>query len=349
MLPSSRRSLRHRCATIAAAVGVACAAVLAIAVPAQASSCTYQSHAVVMYLPGASDVVDVRRVGDAIHNGAMPCGAATVYNTDLILIHDTTSNRDGNDLVGIDLSGGPLAPGVTNEGPGGVSEIEIYLYLHHGTNTVLVTGSDGADDIHAGVTFGASSFVRGINLNAGAEQGKVSDADVTYQEASPPNTVANEPLIFDGGEGDDTIDASGGAGFDTSGIQPVTLIGSSGNDHLVGGGGSDMLYADPGNDVIDGDEGPDSLSYQTSPGPATVDLSQAGPQNTGALGTDQFVGVERLVGSPYDDALAGSDADNVIQGAGGNDVLTGRGGNDTLDGGSGSDTASYRRHPRASG
>src|SRR3954453_3959159 len=165
MLPSFSRSMRPRCATIAAAVGVACAAVLAIAVPAQASSCTYASHAVVMYLPGASDVVDVRRVGDAIHNGAMACGAATVYNTDLILIHDTTSNRDGNDLVGIDLSGGPLAPGVTNEGAGGLSEIEIYLYLHHGTNTVLVTGSDGADDIHAGVTFATSSFVRGINLN----------------------------------------------------------------------------------------------------------------------------------------------------------------------------------------
>jgi Ca2+-binding RTX toxin-like protein len=270
---------------IAAAVGVAFVAVLAVAVPAQASSCTYLSHTVVMYMPGAVDGVDLRRVGDAIYNGAAPCGAATVYNTDLVLIHDTTSNGDGDDLVGIDLSGGPLAPGMTSEGPSGVSEIEISLYLHRGTNTVWVSGSDGPDNIHAGVTFEPSSFVRGINLNAGDEQGKVADRDVTYQEASVTNTVADEPLFLDGGAGDDTLDASGGPGFHTGLIQPVTLIGSNGNDHLVGGGGNDTLFADPGNDVIDGGEGPDTVTYQTSLGPATVDLSQAGPQNTGALGT----------------------------------------------------------------
>src|SRR6476620_674124 len=180
MLTTPGRSLRYRCTRIAAAAGVACASMLAIAVPAQASSCAYISHTVVMYMPGAVDGVYLRRVGDAIYNGGTACGAATVYNTDLILVHDTTSNGDGDDLVGIDLSGGPFAPGMTNEGPGGVSEIEIVLFLHRGTNTVSVSGSDGADDIHAGVTIGQSSFVRGINLNAGAEQGKVSDADVTY-------------------------------------------------------------------------------------------------------------------------------------------------------------------------
>jgi Ca2+-binding RTX toxin-like protein len=337
--------MRYRRTGIAAAVGVVCAAVLATAVPAQASSCTQLSNTVVMYMPGAYDTVALRRVGDAIYNGGMQCGGATVYNTDLILIHDTTQNLDGSDLVGIDLSGGALGPGVTNEGPSGVSDIEIVLFLHHGTNTVWVTGSDGPDNVHAGVSYEGSSFVRGINLNAGAEQGKVADADVTYQEASIPNSAADEPLIFEGGEGDDTIDASGGAGFYTSVLQPVTLIGSNGNDHLVGGGGSDMLYADPGNDVIDGDEAPDTVTYQTSPSKTTVDLSKDGPQATGALGTDQLVRAERLIGSPYDDVLTGSDADNVIQAGGGGDVLTGRGGNDTLDGGSGSDTASYRPAP----
>ena len=330
---------------IAPAVAVVCAAVLASAAPAQASSCTFLSGSVVATMPSGTDVVALHRVGNAIYNGGQSCGGATVYNTDLILVHDTTVNRDGDNLVGIDLSGGPFAPGGTSEGPSGVSEIEILLFLYHGTNRVWVTGSDGPDDIHAGVTFGGSSNVRGINLNAGVERGKVSDADVTYQEASPSNAAANEPITFDGGEGDDTFDASGGAGFDGTGFQPVNLLGSNGNDRLVGGGGNDMLYADPGNDVIDGHQGLDSVTYQTSPGPATIDLSKGSPQDTGALGTDELARVELLIGSAHDDALTGSDIGNLIQGGGGNDVLTGRGGNDTLDGGSGSDTASYRSVP----
>jgi len=338
--------MTQRRASIASAAVVACIAVLAIAAPAHASTCTYISGAVVAYMPSATDSVALHRVGDAIYNGGQPCGG-TVYNTDIVVINDTTPYQDGDDLVGIDLTGGPLAPGATNEGPSGVSEIETYLYLHHGTNTVVITGSNAADNIHAGVTLHAGSNIRGINLNAGAEQGKVSDADVTYSEANTPNAAANEPILFDGGEGHDVFDASGGAGFDGTSSQPVNLVGSNGNDHLVGGSGNDKLYADPGNDVIDGGQGLDSVTYQTSPGPARVDLSKAGPQDTGAFGADELARVELLIGSQYNDALTGSDGANLIKGGNGDDVLTGRGGDDALDGGPGSDTASYRELPAA--
>jgi Ca2+-binding RTX toxin-like protein len=324
---------------------VASIAVLAIAGSAQASTCTYQSGAVSVYMPGASDGVTLHRVGDAIYNGGQQCGTATVYNTGIIVVNDTTSNRDGDDLVNIDLSGGPLAPGTVNEGPSGVSEIDIYLYVYQGTNTVLVTGSGGADNVHAGVTVQSGINVRAINLNAGAEQGKVSDADVTYQEGLAPNPPATEPIMFDGGEGDDTFGASGGAGFIDVSFQPVTLIGGNGNDHLLGGAGYDTLHADAGNDVLDGGQSVDTVTYQSAPGPASVDLSNGGPQNTGALGADQFTHVELLKGSPYDDVLTGSDVGNLIEGGGGNDVLTGRGENDKLDGGPGSDTASYHETP----
>ena len=156
----------------AALLCMLCAAVLATAAPAQASSCTYMSGSVVATMPSATDGVGLRRVGDAIYNGGVPCGTATVHNTDMIFVHDTTSTSDGMNLVGIDLSGGPFAPGKTSEGPGGVSEIEVYLYLHRGKNTVWVTGSAGPDDIHAGITVVSSGFARGINLNAGRRAGK---------------------------------------------------------------------------------------------------------------------------------------------------------------------------------
>jgi Ca2+-binding RTX toxin-like protein len=330
----------------ALAVAVACIAVLAIAGSAQASTCTYQSGVIAVYMPGSPDGVSLRRVGDQIYNGGQSCGG-TVYNTHIITVNDTTPNQNGDDLVDIDLSGGPLAPGTGDEeAGGGVSEIEIYLFTHLGDNTVVVSGSDGADNIQAGMAPESGVTARAINLNAGAEQGKVSDTDVTYQEGNNLNPPATEPILFDGGDGDDTFDASGGgAGFTGVTLQPLILVGSNGNDRLVGGGGNDTLHADTGNDVLDGWQGMDTVTYQGSPGAASVNLSNAGPQDTGALGTDQLERVEILTGSPYDDVLTGTDGGNLIQGGGGNDIITGRGGTDNLDGGPGSDTASYHETP----
>ena len=41
-------------------------------------------------MPGSVDSVDLHRVGDAIYNSGQPCGGATVYNTDVITVNDTT-------------------------------------------------------------------------------------------------------------------------------------------------------------------------------------------------------------------------------------------------------------------
>jgi Ca2+-binding RTX toxin-like protein len=341
-----RWSGRRRCTWLVAAV---VGAVLVIAGPAQASSCTYnaQVHAVGISMGGGTDLVHLARAGNAIANLGVPCSdggtEATIYNTNTIFVTDTSPGHNGDDLVNIDLSSGPLAPGMTDEGPGGVSEIEIELYLSYGKNTLWVTGTNGGDNIHAGITGG----VMGINLNAGAEQGKVSDADVKYEEPGAPNLLSEEPIIFEGGEGNDTFDASGGAGFDGPAFHPITMVGGNGDDHLTGGVLGDTFPADPGNDVIDGggDLEGNTVTYQDAPVPATVDLGNSAPQNTGTLGTDQFAHIDRLIGSPYNDVLTGSDGDNVIHGGAGNDVLTGRGGDDKLDGGPGSDTASYRSAP----
>ena len=133
-----------RYAGIAAVLGVLCTAMLAFATPAQASSCGYVSGSVVATMPSSIDGVALRRVGDAIYNGGAACGGATVYNTDLVLVHDTTPNRDGTNQIGVDLSGGPFAPGKTNEGPSGVSEIEIVLFLHRGTTRCGCPGATAA-------------------------------------------------------------------------------------------------------------------------------------------------------------------------------------------------------------
>jgi Ca2+-binding RTX toxin-like protein len=314
---------------------------LTVATPvADAASCNYVAgaHTLVVNMPGAFDVASLSQSGGHFYIGGAPCAAsATVNNTNSIFINDTTANGDGDDLVGIDLTTGPFAPGMTSEASG-ASEIEILLFLKRGGNLVRVTGSPGRDTLHAGRTINSQGdYIQGINLNADA------DPDLTWDDLSPPSS--DETLLVDGDDGPDTIDASGGPGFDTALTRPITEFGSGNSDHLVGGSGQDTLYADPGNDVIDGYQQLDQVTYETASSGVTVDLGNHAPQDTRALGTDQLNSVERIRGTLYDDVLTGSDGINTLEGLGGNDVLTGRGSGDLLAGGPGNDTASYLRRP----
>ena len=93
-------------------------ALLALPSLAQASTCQRVGSALAVHMPGSVDSVELIRVGDQIYNGYTPCAGATVYNTSTIFVTDTTPNKDGDDYVRIDLSGGPLAPG-TGSSSGG--------------------------------------------------------------------------------------------------------------------------------------------------------------------------------------------------------------------------------------
>jgi Ca2+-binding RTX toxin-like protein len=148
---------------------------------------------------------------------------------------------------------------------------------------------------------------------------------------------AHDPAATDG---DDTID--GGNGHDY-------LRGNGGNDILLGGNGDDYLDGGTGNDLIDGGAGFDRAAFHSSPVGVHVDLSIAGPQDTGQ-GMDTLIDIEHLSGTFYDDVLTGDGGDNWIWGEGGNDVLSGGGGNDLIevapgdavaDGGGGIDTISF--------
>src|SRR4051794_22879574 len=87
---------------------------------AQASTCEGVGSAVAVRMGGSTDVATLSRVGSDIYNGALPCDGATVFNTSAIFIIDTSPNRDGEDFVGIDLSGGPFAPGTESAKNGAV-------------------------------------------------------------------------------------------------------------------------------------------------------------------------------------------------------------------------------------
>ena len=60
--------------------------------------------------PGAS--ATLTRSGTAIQLNGINCGAATVSNTDKIIVTGST----GSETLTLDLSGGPFVPGASTEG-----------------------------------------------------------------------------------------------------------------------------------------------------------------------------------------------------------------------------------------
>src|SRR5262249_44188682 len=67
----------------------------------------------------------------------------------------------------------------------------------------------------------------------------------------------------------------------------ATLMGRSVTGNLLSGGaGDDLIQGGAGNDTLDGGSGFNILSYANAGAGVTVDLSVAGPQNTGGAGTD---------------------------------------------------------------
>ena len=112
-------------------------------------------------------IATISRDGDAIAVDGFPCQTATVTNTDVIEV--AVPDVPESDTVVVDLSGGPLAPGPTEEGDGSSGRIPIDGL--DGFDTLRVTGSAGPDAVAAGFL--------SVNLNADEA---TFDEDVTLTE-----------------------------------------------------------------------------------------------------------------------------------------------------------------------
>lgn len=252
----------------------------------------------------------ISRQGDAIALDGVPCDTATVTNTDTI---DVTGSGVGQeDDLTIDLSGGPLAPGQTDEGDGD-SEIELAADLPGG-GVLRIAGGPGADVVALGTA--------GANLNA--EEG-VGDVDVTLS-----GPAAWEVM---GRQGADVLRVAGGAGTGA----PATGVA------VLGGAGADLVVAGGGGSDLDGGAGTDTLSYAGASS-VRVDLARGTARPAGAS-ADDLAGFERLIGSPGPDVLLGDGGPNRIEGGGGRDVLDGRKGDDVLKGGKARDRVDMRDAP----
>jgi Ca2+-binding RTX toxin-like protein len=177
-----------------------------------------------------------------------------------------------------------------------------------------------------------------------------------------------------GSTGGDQLFGDGAANIIDGGFGNDTINGRGGDDSLIGGSGINVLIGGANNDIYDGTFGfSDTADFSGFGGGATVNLSLAGPQNTGE-GNDTFLFIEHLTGGGGADRFTGDAAANLLMGNGGadilrgglnndnlqggngndqlfgedgNDVLIGGAGDDLLDGGAGTDTADYSANPGA--
>ena len=186
--------------------------------------------------------------------------------------------------------------------------------------------------------------------------------------------AANDSLVVNGLDGNDTIDASAL----TPGQINLVIDGGAGNDTIIGSAGNDRPIGGDGNDVIPrwgrkrrgaarrwrrplrlesrrrrrrgrGQDGVDTLAFNGSSAGETIAILANGPRvlvtrDIGAVTMD-VSGVENIVISAGggDDAITAGNGLSALtsltlDGGAGNDTITGGDGNDKLIGGD------WRRH-----
>ena len=268
---------------------------------------------------------------------------------------DDLHGDDGYDVVHARGDSGVQAFSVLPNANDLTLQTETRLQVSDGTHRSNVEWSsevlefqpgDGDDTITVPDLLGVPSLL----VRVAGENGN----DVLDANGADPGEVR---LIFDGGDGndtitgslgDDTINAGDGDDLVVAGAGGDTVFGGAGDDSIDGSDGDDQLHGEDGFDSIDGNSGDDVLS-----GGADRDLLVGGTGDdtasggtgrdtlNGKSGDDSLMGgggTDRLYGGIGDDVLDGGRDDDSIFGNNGNDRLLGDHGNDSLKGGFGDDT-----------
>ncbi|MDA8707847.1 pre-peptidase C-terminal domain-containing protein [Hellea sp.] len=181
-------------------------------------------------------------------------------------------------------------------------------------------GSDGNDQLNGGAGFDVANYslaTGAVSLNM-ATGGTVGDA--------AGDTYFGIEAVY-GSDFDDTL---------TGNNSVNELRGGGGDDSLNGAGGNDRFFGGAGADTLDGGSGVDIVNYTTAQSAIHVNLDTGG--TFGEAAGDNYIDIEWVFGSDFDDVITGDAANNRIEGRDGNDMLDGGLGNDRLQGGEGNDT-----------
>ncbi len=245
------------------------------------------------------------------------------------LIIDTTDNAT------VDLFSGTFNVGVNST----ISQVE-NVQTGDGDDTVkgdlndnVLDGGPGTDKL---ILNEAASF---LDLPNQTVTGAGNDTFQNFEsfEASLFNDTyigdANDNQFFMS-DGNDSVQGGGGNDSLFGDLGNDTIDGGSGDDSMGGGAGEDVFIGGVGADTMEGDAGDDVLDYSAATAAVNVDLGDGD-------GDDSIVGVEKLIGSDFNDTLGDNSAgtfNDTIDGGDGSDQITSGSGDDTLNGGDGDDT-----------
>ena len=228
--------------------------------------------------------------------------------------------------------------------------------------------NDGLDDFYVNVeNISGSAFgdtLRGDDL-ANVINGRAGDDNIFGRDGND---------VLYGGLGDDDLTGGAGSDFLHGGDGADFIYGGEGNDRIYVGDGEDYAEGGEGNDFFyltndgefddiyggnntngDGpntDTGYDTVSYiqatagveiylggglLVGPPPAESEPLDVPLNNMAVIEDDLLVGIERVIGSNFDDAIFGGFDDETLIGGNGDDILEGGAGRDRLIGGNGAD------------
>ena len=276
---------------------------------------------------------------------------------------DTASYADSDEKVRVDLTvtgiGGAAADpqNPSNADGDGFRGIENVIGSRRGDT---ITGDDNANKIWGGAGYDVINAAGGDDFIEGGDGGDTIDGGpgldtLSYEQSNDRVRVQLDAIAQtstgneDGhAEGDriTNIEVIIGSNYDdriiARGSDANQLFGGRGNDRIIAGGGNDLVMGGPGADTLDGDENSyqsaprdgDTLSYVTSRGGVTIDLSNqyssatdpSGHYATGSGGDasgDKFRGFENVQGGMGSDRLTGDQYNNVLWGGPGPDTLNG--------------------------
>lgn len=157
-------------------------------------------------------------------------------------------------------------------------------------NTFYYTGSDLADV---------------IRLAAGAAGAVIGTTSSSSLVKTAPDITGT--ILIETGDGSDII--SVGAGIDHA----LQINAGDGNDIIGSGNGAD---------VLNGGDDEDTVSYENAAVGVIADLENSN-NNTESASGDQYLSIENLRGSRFDDGLTGDNTANRLEGLAGDDLLEG--------------------------
>jgi Ca2+-binding RTX toxin-like protein len=198
-----------------------------------------------------------------------------------VVVSGTSANLTTG-VVNVNGTGAPLPLGFT------VQQFENII----GSNfNDTITGNTANNSLNGGA---GNDTIFGLGGNDTIDGGSGIDtasydtqaAGVTVSlalQGAPQNTVAaGSDLLI-------SIENLIGTAFNDS------FTGNGANNSLASGAGNDIIFGSAGNDTIDGGAGLDIANYSSLGG--LISLGAFGVLNKGALGIDNLVGIETVVGS----------------------------------------------------